>query len=599
MFDKAVAAIKLARSKGFRVTVNCTLFSGENPDDVAAFFDEAMTLGIEGITVSPGYSYHHAPRQDVFLGRSASKRLFREIFKRGRRTGARLGGARTRWSFNHSGLFLDFLAGNQAYQCTPWSTPTYNLFGWQRPCYLLTDEGHASSFKSLMEDTAWDKYGVGRNPACDNCMAHCGFEGTAVNDAFSSSVQGAQGGLVGPAADGSDGARAARDCTATAIMSGAPSRRSPWRTSSARAGRGWRPPIEARGCHDACTGSGDVNSAAPAQGAGPAQPAKRDAFAAQLEEWRVRMEAALEARLPRADVVPTRLHEAMRYSVLGGGKRIRPALVFATARTVGLEERQVEAAACAIELIHVYSLVHDDLPAMDDDDLRRGRPTCHKAFDEATAVLVGDALQTLAFQVLARDPALPDRRPRACGWWICWREASGTFGMAGGQAIDLAVQGKRLDIAQVEEMHARKTGALIRVSIMMAAACAPALDARLYEALRAFADPIGLAFQIQDDLLDVLGDVSTLGKATGADSERGKPTHPAVIGIQASQERVRLLHAQALEALAPFGARAEPLRSLAGWLLARRYWARPARRTTGSRIGPWTTVSVGPHAIAW
>jgi len=202
VFDKAVAAIKLARAKGFRVTVNCTLFSGENPEHVAAFFDEAMALGIEGITVSPGYSYHHAPRQDVFLGRSASKRLFREIFKRGRRRGAGLGGARSRWSFNHSGLFLDFLAGNQAYQCTPWSTPTYNLFGWQRPCYLLTDEGHASSFKSLMEDTAWDKYGVGRNPACDNCMAHCGFEGTAVNDAFTHPFKAMRAALWGPVLTG-------------------------------------------------------------------------------------------------------------------------------------------------------------------------------------------------------------------------------------------------------------------------------------------------------------------------------------------------------------------------------------------------------------
>ncbi len=314
-----------------------------------------------------------------------------------------------------------------------------------------------------------------------------------------------------------------------------------------------------------------MNSAATAQGATPRQPPKRDAFAAQLDAWRVRMESALEARLPRADVVPTRLHEAMRYSVLGGGKRIRPALVFATARTVGLEEKDVEAAACAIELVHVYSLVHDDLPAMDDDDLRRGRPTCHKAFDEATAVLVGDALQTLAFQVLARDPALPASAATRLRLVELLAEASGTCGMAGGQAIDLAVQGKRLTIAQVEEMHARKTGALIRVSIMMAAECAPGLDGRLYEALGQFADPIGLAFQIQDDLLDVLGDVSTLGKATGADSERGKPTHPAMIGIQASQDRVRLLHAQALEALTPFGARAEPLRCLAGWLLARSY----------------------------
>src|SRR5579862_9489237 len=202
VFDKAVAAIKLARSKGFRVTINCTLFSGEDPDDVAAFFDEAMQLGIEGITVSPGYSYHHAPRQDVFLGRSASKRLFREIFKRGKRNGAQLGGARSRWSFNHSGLFLDFLAGNQAYQCTPWSTPTYNLFGWQRPCYLLTDEGHAPSFQSLMDETPWDKYGVGRNPACDNCMAHCGFEGTAVNDAFSHPFKAMKTALWGPTLTG-------------------------------------------------------------------------------------------------------------------------------------------------------------------------------------------------------------------------------------------------------------------------------------------------------------------------------------------------------------------------------------------------------------
>src|SRR5215470_1047501 len=197
VFDKAVAAIRLARSQGFRVTINCTLFSGENPEQVAAFFDEAMALGIEGITVSPGYSYHHAPRQDVFLGRSASKRLFREIFKRGRTDSSLKPRARLRWSFNHSGLFLDFLAGNQAYQCTPWSTPTYNLFGWQRPCYLLTDEGYAPTFKSLMEDTDWDKYGVGRNPACDNCMAHCGFEGSAVDDMFSHPLKALKNALQG------------------------------------------------------------------------------------------------------------------------------------------------------------------------------------------------------------------------------------------------------------------------------------------------------------------------------------------------------------------------------------------------------------------
>jgi hopanoid biosynthesis associated radical SAM protein HpnH len=200
VFDKAVAAIRLARSQGFRVTINCTLFNGEDPEEVAAFFDEAMSLGIEGITVSPGYSYHHAPRQDVFLGRSASKRLFREIFKRRRH--AQHGASKRRWSFNHSGLFLDFLAGNQAYQCTPWSTPTFNIFGWQRPCYLLTDEGYAPSFRSLMEDTEWEHYGVGRNPACDNCMAHCGFEGTAVDDAFMHPLKALKAALRGPRVTG-------------------------------------------------------------------------------------------------------------------------------------------------------------------------------------------------------------------------------------------------------------------------------------------------------------------------------------------------------------------------------------------------------------
>jgi farnesyl diphosphate synthase len=294
-------------------------------------------------------------------------------------------------------------------------------------------------------------------------------------------------------------------------------------------------------------------------------------FGTLLESWQARMETALAARLPAATLVPARLHEAMRYSVLGGGKRIRPALLFATARTLGLTEIEVEAAACAIELIHVYSLVHDDLPAMDDDDLRRGRPTCHKAFDEATAVLVGDALQPLAFQLLARDPALPASPAIRLRLVDLLSEAAGTFGMAGGQAIDLAVQGQQLGIEEVEDLHARKTGAVIRASVLMAAECVPNLDRRRYAALNEFATAIGLAFQIQDDLLDVLGDVSTLGKATGADRERDKPTHPAIIGIEESQKRVNLLHGQALKALAPFGEDAAPLRSLANWLLSRRY----------------------------
>jgi len=296
-----------------------------------------------------------------------------------------------------------------------------------------------------------------------------------------------------------------------------------------------------------------------------------DAFDAQLKSWQLRMERALAKRLPRADAVPSRLHEAMRYSVLGGGKRVRPALLFATARALGLSEDDVEAAACAIEVTHVYSLVHDDLPIMDNDDLRRGRPTCHKAFDDATALLVGDALQPLAFQWLANDPKLPAAPAIRLRLIDMLAQAIGTFGMAGGQAIDLAVQGTRLDIAQVEDLHARKTGALIRASVLMAAECAPMPDANLYAALGRFASAIGLAFQIQDDLLDVTGDSATLGKATGADSERDKPTHPAIIGIAASQQRVQLLHEQAIYALAPFGERAADLRSLANWLLSRRH----------------------------
>src|SRR6202167_1687404 len=195
------------------------------------------------------------------------------------------------------------------------------------------------------------------------------------------------------------------------------------------------------------------------------------------------MERALAVRLPAAALVPAQLHAAMRYSVLGGGKRIRPALLFATALTLGLSEDEVEAAACAIELVHAYSLVHDDLPAMDNDDLRRGRPTCHKAYDEATALLVGDALQPLAFQLLAGDPALPASPGIRLRLIDMLAQAIGTFGMAGGQAIDFAVQGSRLDIGQVEDMHACKTGAVIRASVLMAFECAPPLDANRYASL--------------------------------------------------------------------------------------------------------------------
>ncbi len=312
-----------------------------------------------------------------------------------------------------------------------------------------------------------------------------------------------------------------------------------------------------------------VNRTVQAVSSAPEDAAQRENFPALLKSWQARMETALASRLPDADEKPARLHQAMRYSTLGGGKRIRPALVFATARTLGIPEAQVEAIACAIEFVHAYSLIHDDLPAMDDDDLRRGRPTCHMAFDEATAILAGDALQSLAFQVLAADASLTVTAETRLRLIDLLGEASGTFGMAGGQAIDLAAQGKRLDITQVEDMHARKTGALISACVLMAATCLPTLPARHYDALARFVASIGLAFQIQDDLLDVLGDTAALGKPARADCERNKPTHPAILGVEASQERVRSLHAEALQSLEPFGASAMPLRALSAWLLTR------------------------------
>lgn len=195
VFDKAVHAIELARDRGFRVSINCTLFQGEDPDQVADFFDFVSNLGVEGITISPGYSYDHAPRQDVFLSRTQSKELFRGIFKRGRERGSK-------WPINQSSLFLDFLAGNQTYECTPWSNPTYNIFGWQKPCYLLVDEGYAPSFKALMEETDWENYGTGRNPKCDNCMAHCGYEGTAIEDTFAHPLKALKVFLRGPRTEG-------------------------------------------------------------------------------------------------------------------------------------------------------------------------------------------------------------------------------------------------------------------------------------------------------------------------------------------------------------------------------------------------------------
>jgi geranylgeranyl pyrophosphate synthase len=293
-------------------------------------------------------------------------------------------------------------------------------------------------------------------------------------------------------------------------------------------------------------------------------------FSAQLALWQQRIEQQLGARLPSSDAEPARLHQAMRYAVLGGGKRVRPALVYATAAALGLSASSVDGIACAIEFIHVYSLVHDDLPAMDNDDLRRGKPTCHKAFDEATAVLAGDSLQVLAFEILASGSGLPDSAAIRLKLVHLLATASGTSGMAGGQALDLAALNRQLSIGEIETMHERKTGALIRACVLMTAACVQQMPEALNAALQEYATAIGLAFQIQDDLLDVEGDPKLLGKAVGADQALNKPTYPSVAGLEACRERVSQLHARALGALDVPGVSPEPLVSMATWLLHRR-----------------------------
>ncbi len=284
-----------------------------------------------------------------------------------------------------------------------------------------------------------------------------------------------------------------------------------------------------------------------------------------------RVERCLERWLPQPAKEPRRLHEAMRYAVLGGGKRVRPVLVYFAGAVLGVPEPRLDGPAAAVELIHAYSLVHDDLPAMDDDDLRRGRPTCHRAFDEATAILVGDALQVLAFEILADDPEMvpdPARRLEIIGLLA---RASGTSGMAGGQAVDLAAAGRALQLAELERMHRMKTGALIHASVMMAAASADALAPGLSAALDDYGTAIGLAFQIQDDILDVEGETGVIGKRAQADAARAKPNYPSVAGLAAAKARLRQLHDEAVTALEPLGSAADPLRWLSGWLTERRH----------------------------
>ncbi len=292
-------------------------------------------------------------------------------------------------------------------------------------------------------------------------------------------------------------------------------------------------------------------------------------FADRLPAYLARLEHALEAWLPAPTRRPERLHQAMRYAVLGGGKRLRPTLIYATGETLDIAPERLDGAAAAVEMIHAYSLVHDDLPAMDNDDLRRGRPTCHRAFGEATAILAGDALQALAFHVLANDPAMRITDTQRVAMIRLLASACGSPGMAGGQAIDLDAVGRQLAVDDVEEMHRLKTGALIHASVMLAAQCMPTPDTAVRDALDDYGHAIGLAFQIQDDILDEEADTQTLGKTPGKDRQQDKPSYPAVAGMAAAKTRSRQLADEAIGALAPLGKRADALRWLADYVVQR------------------------------
>lgn len=292
-------------------------------------------------------------------------------------------------------------------------------------------------------------------------------------------------------------------------------------------------------------------------------------FGARVAECRTRIERVLDEALTLPDPGTARLREAMRYSVLGAGKRLRPTLVYLTGESFGAPLGRLDAPAAAVELIHVYSLVHDDLPAMDDDDLRRGRPTCHRAFDEATAILVGDALQALAFTVLAHQPLQGAAHDARLDMIRVLSQAIGTGGMAGGQAVDLEAVGRTLDVAAVENMHRRKTGALIQASVLLGALAAAVTGGPELAALGRFGAEIGLAFQIQDDILDVEGDPALLGKSTGADAALRKPTYPSTAGLAASRQRACELRDAAIAALEPLGARSAALADLAHFVVSR------------------------------
>lgn len=288
-----------------------------------------------------------------------------------------------------------------------------------------------------------------------------------------------------------------------------------------------------------------------------------------LTQYQQRAETALQQWLPDTTSKPARLHEAMRYAALGGGKRIRPVLVYATGQALDVPLEQLDGPACAVECIHAYSLVHDDLPAMDNDDLRRGRPTCHIAYDDATAILVGDALQAIAFEILAADPAIRANSAQRLRMIKELAHASGSFGMVGGQALDIEATGHTLPLADLETIHRYKTGALIRASVRLGALGATQVDDTAMKRLDRYASAIGLAFQVRDDILDVESDTATLGKPQGSDAERDKLTYTSLLGLEGARAKARELHDIALDSLADFAPSADPLRWLSEYIVNR------------------------------
>ena len=288
-----------------------------------------------------------------------------------------------------------------------------------------------------------------------------------------------------------------------------------------------------------------------------------------LAPLQARANAALETLLPAAATSPSRLHEAMRYAVLAPGKRIRPVLTYATGAALGAVEDSLDGPAAAVEFIHAYSLIHDDLPAMDDDDLRRGRPTCHRKFDEATAILAGDALQALAFEVLLHNPANTLDAETRLAMVTTLARASGSAGMAGGQALDLGAVGQALSVAELENVHRHKTGALIAASVTLGYLCGQTRDDALAARLERYATCIGLAFQVQDDILDVEGETAVIGKPQGSDAGLDKPTYPNLLGMDGAKATAAALCAEAIECLAPLGERAATLSMIADYIVRR------------------------------